>query len=76
MKNRTVKEKITKFFSLIKYNKKDYFFYIIQSIIRGLNPLIHVIFIGKIVYSLSMWNNELIQNTLLYYAIALLSFEF
>lgn len=76
MQNKTTREKIVKFFSIIKYNKKNYFFYIIQAIIRWINPLIHVIFIEKIVYYLNLWNSVLLQKTLLYYIIAIFLFEF
>ena len=75
MQNLTWLQKLANFFSLIKYNKKDYSLYFFQAIIRWFNPVIHVIFIQKIVFALSQKNSELLQTTIFYYIIAIISFE-
>jgi len=76
MQQRSAIEKLSKFFSLIKYNKFDYFLYFIQAVIRWFHPLIHVIFIERIVFSISVANNELLQKTLMYYLLVLVFYEF
>jgi len=76
MKKRTWFEKLSKFFSLIKYNKKDYFFYLIQAIIRWINPLIHIFFIEMIVSSLANNNIELFSIITVYYIIVIIFYEF
>lgn len=68
-------EKILKFFSIIKYNKKDYIFYFFQSIIRWFNPLIHIFFIERIVFCLTQNNFELLNHTLIFYVITLVIYE-
>lgn len=76
MQQRKSREKFLKFFSLIKYNKKHYFVYFIQAFIRGFHPLIHVIFIERIVFYISNSNIELLQKTLMYYLFVLIFYEF
>lgn len=76
MQNLTWIQKLIKFFSLAKESKKDTFLHVIQSVIRWLNPIIHIIFIERIVYALSQSNFELLQKYLWYYIITLLLFEF
>ncbi|MDD3793744.1 MAG: ABC transporter ATP-binding protein [Candidatus Gracilibacteria bacterium] len=68
-------QKIVKFFSLIKYNKKDYALFFFQSIIRGFHPLIHVIFIEKIVFAISNSNPVLLEKTMYYYIGVIFSYE-
>ncbi|MDD3145614.1 MAG: ABC transporter ATP-binding protein, partial [Candidatus Gracilibacteria bacterium] len=75
MKQLSSIQKITKFFSLIKYNKKDYVLYFFQSFIRGFQPLIHVIFIEKIVFAISNSNTILLEKTLYYYIGVIFSYE-
>lgn len=69
-------QKIIKFFSPIKYNKKNYFLYFIQAIIRWFNPIIHVIFIEKIVYAINKNDIVLIQNILILYIFVIIFYEF
>ena len=75
MKQLSSIQKITKFFSLIKYNKKDYVLYFFQSFIRWFQPLIHVIFIEKIVFAISNSNTILLEKTLYYYIVIIFSYE-
>ncbi len=75
MQNMSSINKIFKFFSLIKYNKRDYFFYFFQSIIRWSHPLIHVIFIEKIVFAISNKNIFLLEKTLYLYLFIIFSYE-
>lgn len=75
MKNLNPIEKILKFFSLIKYNKKDYALFFLQSIIRWFQPIIHVIFIEKIVFAISNSNTILLEKTLYYYIGVIFSYE-
>ncbi len=75
MQQRTWLQKFLKFFSLFKYDKKNNILHIIQSIIRGLSPIIHIVFIERIVYAISKSNTQLLEETLWYYIIILFSFE-
>ncbi|MDD2907123.1 MAG: ABC transporter ATP-binding protein [Candidatus Gracilibacteria bacterium] len=68
-------QKILKFFSLIKYNKKDYVFYFLQSIIRAFQPLIHVIFIEKIVFAITKQDIFLLEKTLYLYIFVIFTYE-
>lgn len=64
-----------KFFSLIPYHKKQYFYFLLQSIFRWMNPLIHIIFLEKIVSSLTQNQSELFYNTLISYIFVILLYE-
>ncbi|NVP17661.1 ABC transporter ATP-binding protein/permease [Candidatus Gracilibacteria bacterium] len=75
MQKLTSIQKILKFFSLIKYNKKDYFLYFIQAFIRGAQPLIHVIFIEKIVFAITKQDIFLLEKTLYLYIFIIFSYE-
>ncbi len=68
-------QKILKFLSLIKYAKKDYFLHFLQALIRGFNPIMHVIFIEKIIFAISQKNLELLQIAILYYIVSIILFE-
>lgn len=75
MQKLTSIQKILKFFSLIKYNKKDYFLYFIQAFIRWAQPLIHVIFIEKIVFAITKQDIFLLEKTLYLYIFIIFSYE-
>lgn len=75
MKNLKPIEKILKFFSLIKYNKKDYALYFVQAVIRGAQPLIHVIFIEKIVFAITKQDIFLLEKTLYLYIFIIFTYE-
>lgn len=75
MQNLSSIEKIFKFFSLIKHNKKDYILYLIQSIIRWANPLVHIIFIEKIVFAITKQDIFLLEKTLYLYIFIIFSYE-
>ena len=75
MKNLNPIEKILKFFSLIKYNKKDYALYFVQAVIRGAQPLIHVIFIEKIVFAITKQDIFLFEKTLYLYICIIFTYE-
>jgi len=75
MKSLNPISKILKFFSLIKYNKKDYALYFIQAVIRGIQPLIHVIFIEKIVFAITKQDLFLFEKTLYLYIFIIFTYE-
>lgn len=75
MKNLKPIEKILKFFSLIKYNKKDYALYFVQAVIRWAQPLIHVIFIEKIVFAITKQDIFLLEKTLYLYIFIIFTYE-
>lgn len=75
MKRRSWFEKLSKFFSLVKYHKWDYLFSFLQAFIRWINPLIHVIFIEQIVYALSKNDIELLSILMIYYWIVVVFYE-
>ena len=68
-------EKISKLFSLVKLDKKNYFLHFLQSIIRWLNPIMHVVFIEKITYALTSKDYIFLEKILLYYIIAIFLYE-
>lgn len=76
MKDMTAMEKIFKFFSPIKFYKKDFFLHLLQSIFRGLSSIMHIYFVQKIVYALSLSDLILLQKILIFYIISIFSFEF
>ncbi len=76
MKEKTAIKKLAKFFSLMKYDKKNYFYHVLQSAIRWLNPIIHVVFIEKITFALTNKDLELLQKILMYYLIFVVWYEF
>lgn len=68
-------QKISKFFSLVKLDKKNYFLHFLQSIIRWLNPIMHVVFIEKITFALTNKDYIFLEKVLLYYIIAIFLYE-
>lgn len=67
--------KILKFFSLVKYDKSNYFLNFIWAVVKWINPIIHIVFIERIVKALSNQDSILLQKVILYYFIAILLYE-
>jgi hypothetical protein len=79
MKNNEIKRsfwEITKrFFEPVKYNKKITIRAIFKMILSWIEPIIHILFIQKIVYIIEKWNYDNFKIIFLYYIIFIIIFE-
>lgn len=68
-------ETLRRFFSLVSYRKIEYIKYLFQSIIRGINIMLHIVFLQKIVYHLENSDKEGFINILYIYIIVIIVYE-
>lgn len=75
MKQLPLKERFSRFIEPIIDYKLDYFIHFLQSVFRSFSTIIHIFFVEKIVYSLSLSDIDLFKKTIIFYIIVFLSFE-
>ncbi|MDF1682898.1 MAG: hypothetical protein P1U46_04245 [Patescibacteria group bacterium] len=75
MKQLPLKERFSRFIEPVFDYKLDYFIHFLQSVFRSFSTIIHIFFVEKIVYSLSLSDIDLFKKTIIFYIIVFLSFE-
>lgn len=75
MKQLAFKERFKRYIEPIFDSKRNYFIHLVQSIIRSFSTLLHIFFVERIVYSLTISDIELFHKTLMFYVITFLLYE-